>query len=430
MANSVLHDFLQVGLLDIATDDDKFQLLQKTSQDIAKRLPKKKIEIVSHTLVALDPQIPSDNPVLIDVEENLVKHWSTFRNRFRDTPRQMLRPLIFEALREAAAVDPGCAAILWLTGGNYVSQARLGKEEAVTTDFLKQMGAIAEAKAIDEWAQSLDVESKALPPISLKVNGKVVVDEAKLRSHLAAAAGPSNAQGQPSGDEPNPHWPNQNANWVTSFAQRGAKGLAEVISETVNTLPSLINKGLNAELSEVLAALNATVEGTVTQLLKSAVADQRRNRLLWWRETLYSPTLQRGYRQLDAPLAAFMMAYDLHTEVPAHSPQSVEFLLREAVRAKQSADPKPDTVEIEKLIGKIAQYEDIKSLKKEIGHASNIAGRKPLLGCIQAAVSGEAQTGKQLTASLGFKNDTPFSLEDFAVWVYRDLQSQRLATTK
>lgn len=430
MANSVLHDFLQVGLLDIATEDDKFQLLQKTSQEIAKRLAKKKIEIVSHTLVALDPQIPSDSPVLVEVEESLVKHWSTFRNRFRDTPRQMLRPLIFEALREVAVADQGSAAIIWLTGGNYISQARLGKEEAVAAEFLQRMGAIAETKAIDEWAQSLDVESKELPPISLKLNGKVVVDEAKLRSHLAAAAGPSNSQGQPSGDEPNPHWPNANANWVTSFAQRGAKGLAEVISETVNTVPTVINKGLNSELSEVLTALNATVEGTVTQLLRSAVADQRRNRLLWWRETLYSPTLKRGYRQLDGPLAAFIMAYDLHTEVPAHSPQSVEFLLREAVRAKQSSESKRDAVEIEKLVAKVAEYEDIQSLKKEIGHASNIAGRKPLLGCIQSAISGEAQTGKQLTASLGFKSDTPFSLEDFAVWIYRDFQSQRLATTK
>jgi hypothetical protein len=260
---------------------------------------------------------------------------------------------------------------------------------------------------------------------------KVAVDEAKLAAHLGAAAGPSSSG--PIGENPNQHWPNQNAAWVGKFAERGAKGLSEVIGDSVNALPTTINKSLsslNTELEEFVSAMNTAITEAVNHSIKSSMVDQRRNRLLWWKETLYSPTLQKGYRTLKPVLAAFTMACDLHSEVPAYSPSSVEYLLRESVRSMTGLTAKGSDPELQKLIDEVASSTDTQSLKKSIGTESNFQGRKPLLGSIQAALAGEPSTGKQLTIQLGLKGDTPITLEDFSVWVFRDLQAQRLASMK
>lgn len=433
MGKSLLHDFLELGLLDIAADDEKFEYLQKTSQEISKKLAKKKIDIIGHVLVALDPHVAPDNPILLETEAALIKHWSTFRNKFRDIPRQMLRPIIFEALRYVGESDPACASIIWLSGGSYLPHANIGKEKGLCTNFIVRMGQSAESKAAEEWAGLSVYPGISLPSLSLKLDGvsKVVVDEAKLAAHMGAAAGP-NSSG-PIGENPNQYWPSQNAAWLAKFAERGAKGLSEVISDSVNALPITINKslsGLNTELGEFVSAMNAAITEAVNHSIKSSMVDQRRNRLLWWKETLYSPSLQKGYRTLEPVLAAFTMACDLHSEVPAYSPSSVEYLLRESVRSMTGLTAKGSGSELQKLIDEVASGADTQSLKKSIGTASNFQGRKPLLGAIQAALAGETNSGKQLTMQLGLKSDTPVTLEDFSVWIFRDLQAQRLAAMK
>lgn len=437
MGNNLLHSFLDMGLLNIAEDDEKFQHLQKASQEVAKKLPKKKVDIINHTLVALDPHVPPDSKPLVEAESALKKYWSTFRNRFADTPRQMLRPIIFEALRSVGESDPLYASIIWLTGGSYFPHADLGREKEVCLTFLHQMGDIAERRAVEDWTSSNEYTAPTLPDLKLKVSqtGKVTIDTEALTAHLTAAAGPTNVQGHASGKDPNQYWPNNNAHWAAGFAKRASSGISDVISQALSSLPTIINGSinqLNTGLTEYGAAINAAVGNAIDQVIQSAVVNERRNKLLWWKETLYSPTLRGSYRAFGPAPSALAMAYDLHEQVPMYCPQSLEYLLREAVREATKRETST-ALSKEKLIDLIQQVildPDVQQLKTHLGSASNIQGRKPLLGFIQGALAQEPAGPEELSEQVGVSPDTELSLEDFAAWIFRDLQAQSLATTK
>jgi len=66
--SSILQRFLDIGMLNIGEEDEKFKYLENASRDIAKSLSEKKLQLINYTLVALDPNIPPDEPVLLNVE--------------------------------------------------------------------------------------------------------------------------------------------------------------------------------------------------------------------------------------------------------------------------------------------------------------------------------------------------------------------------
>src|SRR5262245_4555751 len=128
MADTILQRFLDQGLLDIGDDDEKLKHLQKASHDLMQRLQRKRFTAISTTLAALDPEIASDDPILVDAESLLKKYWTTVRNRYSGVPRQLLRAILFDALQSAGRADTSVAAMIWLTGSSIAQLINLGGE--------------------------------------------------------------------------------------------------------------------------------------------------------------------------------------------------------------------------------------------------------------------------------------------------------------
>jgi hypothetical protein len=87
-------------------------------------------------------------------------------------------------------------------------------------------------------------------------------------------------------------------------------------------------QGITAQDAAWYENLGALLEQSRNGLL---VQHDFRTRLLWWKESCYSPSLKQSYRKLHPYLAAVVMAADLAAELPPFHPQSVEYFLREAV---------------------------------------------------------------------------------------------------
>ena len=104
------------------------------------------------TLVALDPNIQETEPVLLEVEEIVIKHSETLRSKYPDMPRNILRGVILNALNGIGKEDPTAARIIYLTGSNFFSYSKLGSEKDLIENLIKDLGDIAEEKAVEEWS--------------------------------------------------------------------------------------------------------------------------------------------------------------------------------------------------------------------------------------------------------------------------------------
>lgn len=436
MGNEFLQKSLGIGMLTIAEDDEKLQYLVKTSQDIAKNLQKKKKDIINYTLVALDPNAHPDDRVLEQVEGILKKHWKTFRNKFPDTPRQMLRPIILQALYSIGKKNPLIASIIWLTGTSFLPFVITGREKEIYDDFLSQMGTIAENKAIKEWSSSYDFPSISLSVIEFDLSKVKTprVNETKLATFMAMASGPQDQQGQP-GEDPNPHWPNQGQPWSFDFAPRVAKGIARVVNESYSSLLTSITESLKKsgkDLTDYTSAIDSAVRASVEQMAHAAVVNERRNLLLWWKETLYSTSQNLSYRSLEVPAAVLTMAFDLYNQVPEYCPQSVEYLLRETVREVLMGHK-------EKAMNNMSFndfFKQLQSIKERTNLLDIFSGSKQescrisMLSFIENVLTEGKFNPKDMLSQTGIKADSENEPDNLCVWIFRDLQARRLASIR
>lgn len=433
---NVLQSFLNIGMIDIGEDDEKFKNLQKASQDVTKKLLKKKSEAINYTLVALDPDIDIDEPILGEVEAFLQKHWNTFKNKFPDTPRQIIRPVIFEGLRGAAESEPAIAVITWLTGSSYFPYANLGREKQICSEFLLQMGGIAEDLAAQYWAVYDNYQPTSLPAFQfeLGLDYKVAINDKEFKKELTAAAGPTDPQGQQIQPQINQYGPNSGQAWTNIFIPHASKIITDSVNKSLGLVLNSVagyNTGLVTELSNYLTSVNNTLSEVLNRSVQGAVANDRRTSLLWWKETLYSPTMRLSYRELESSSAALLMAYDLHKQVPEYCPHSVDYILREAFRGlEESTEKLSDGASIVEFCNQLSHGSEAVKLKQLLGTATQEQGRGTFLTLIQNVLAGQTCGLSDVLTRLGLNGDTKIKMEEFAVWCFHDLQAKRIASIR
>lgn len=433
---NILQAFLDTGLLNMVDDDEKFKHLQDTARDLAEKPSKSRIDVIKATLVSLDGEIPSAEPELERVEGALKKHWKTVKAKFPDVPRQLLRGVLLETLRRRAQKDVKTAAIIWLTGSSYFQHIKMGRDKSLCEAFLLEMGSKFEEAATKEWLGSY----KYSPPKIANLEGKLNVKSAsinveELTKQLAAAVGSTNVDNQNTGPDPNTYWPNQGQPWAHKFAPRAATGISQVINTSLGELVKGVTDALQesrADLSRKVAGINSAVEGAIGQIALGARIAERRGNLLWWRQTLYSPTLMLGYRNLDLSTAVVAMAHDLHKQIPSFYPHSLEFLLREAVRAvvDRQESQEINKISLTEFCKKLKTSGQATALMEALGSAGNETGRVPLLNLVKKAVAGETLDSSQIANHAGIQGKAELDFQELAVWMLRDMQAHALATQK
>jgi hypothetical protein len=333
MTNSILQLFLDNRF--IKTDDSEHLAnLSKASDEVQKLLRKNKPKILTYTLVALDPTIADDEPIVKEVETLIIKQWPTFRNsvaKTKDTPIAYIQAVILEALIKLSN-DENFAAIIWHTGCNIISYYKLEGQKEVLTHFMLEIGKKAEEAGRNKWSVLENAQIDTIDPIELSLPSisEGLVDEAKLQVHLKAAAGQVNTGGE------NPQWPSNNsAIWPDNFSTRAAKGLAEEINAAVSAQNKSLTSSsdfIQKSIGSYLAKLKPYMEQVSSSILQSSQSLNKRSDLLWWKQALYSARLDTSYRTLAPLTLAVTMAVDLADNVAPIYPKSVDFFLKETLR--------------------------------------------------------------------------------------------------
>ena len=430
MINSVLIKFIKAGLIQIGGEDTKFNHLKDTATDLAAVLKKTPSKATAYALIAIDPTAPEDDPAIREVEQALEQRWTTYSNTLAGTPVAVFRAILLEALVMAANEDPRIGVALVGTVRNRLSYMQTGHEVEIWTAAIIQAETILDEQAEAEWATPENISVPAMPmepigEIEIQTLTEFEVDKDILTTQIAMAAGPQTTGGVATGG--NPHWPQSGQYpWIAEFSTRMAELLADELTNAVHSM-QIAPIDLASPLNTLAASVAAHVSDTMNTVSRATAGLQRRTNLIWWKETLYSPSARASYRTLSADLAAGLMALDLHRQVPTFSPASVSAFLYEAVLSLPNTDAgeKRTIRDLLTTTGTSAATEPLRLAAAQAVGATVGTGRGPLLAWIGHRAGTIQHTEEQFQQQFGLSDTIELTMPEWAAWLFRELQAAR-----
>jgi hypothetical protein len=417
MENNFLKEFLKTGLFEIGDSDDRLSKLRSSIDDLQKILEGDYSLLPKYTLVALDPNISDTEPILKDVEEIVTKYWETLRSKYTEMPRSILRGVILNALNNIGLGNATAARIIFLTAQNFYPYAKLNQEKNIIESLLISIGDLAEENAIEEW--SFNEESPAIKLGTLKITnlnlGQVgEFDKEQLKAQLRSAS-----------KNPNGHNPYQYPDqWADYFSQSATEGIATAFSSALkNFNSSLSPESIETPINKFFAEFKKDLDKSLKNTFTSLISVERRSKLLWWKETLYSQSQRKSYRKFEPNLLPLIMSYDLNNQLPKISPISVDFLLRDTLfLLNEKKEKQLSFSDYLKAISEDSLKSIIKPLFSEMAEDE---GRITITDFISLLVNDRA-TLKDFQIRTGISLDEKTSISDLSVITLHDLLVQRL----
>ena len=431
MKEDVLLRFLSKGLIDVGGDDDKLGHLRRTVVDLSGVLRETPAKATPFALVAFDPDVPTTDPTIVQVEDALRNHWETYVNTFSGTPVTVLRAMLLDALVRACGQDDTVAVAFVASARNVLPFTEADGEQEIWTETLVEIERKVEERAEREWATPAsismpDVRFDSPSAVEIRIRSKKTNDTT-LRPKFEAVAGPhsTDSTGLQSDTGGNPYWPQNNPQqWVYEFGTRTAKTVAEAINRAIGGL-SVEGGDLPSIAREMMAVMSEHLTTTLRAVSDASAGLQRRTNLLWWKEALFSPSAGVSYREMSTSDAAVLMAFDMYRQIPTFSPASVAAFLRETVIALPMIDQGQE-IPVRELVKMTRESEVLNELRTEVSKlVAAPEGRGSILGLIGHPDAVPQVDHGRFRDLVGVQPDTVLTLPDWSVWMLRELQAAR-----
>lgn len=427
MEQEFLLKFLEIGAIDLKGDDTKLDKLRSTAKDLSAALRKAPSKTASFTMVAADPNIAAIDPTVEEAMAALRKQWETVANAFTGRPVSILRAMLLDAIVQAARSDDAIAVAFVNTARNALAHAETSDEAEIWREAVSEIETKVDARAETEWATPEMITIDPLqytPPVPVATTDyeSPTVDQSDLQKKIHSAAGPWGS------DPKNPYSPHQNPQqWAQEFANKMSVAIAETLDGMAEELaPTPVD--LSNPLSTLAKAVTAHVEKALASFSGATAGLQRRTNLLWWKESLYSPSAHASYLDLPPFEASALMALDLHEQVPTYSPASVSAFLREAIRCLPAeknvqGNGERDVASLVRDARTTAVMQPFRALAAQYAPAP--VGRGPLLSLIGHPQDSGAVEATTLRALAGVDASTKMTPSDWGTYLFRELQTAR-----
>ncbi|PCI26488.1 MAG: hypothetical protein COB67_09990 [SAR324 cluster bacterium] len=419
MGNDFLQNFLKTGLFDIGGADDRLEKLKKSIDDLENIFKNDYSLLSKYTLVAIDPNISDTEPALITTEEIVIKHWEMLRSQYSDMPRNILRGVILNALNNVGSNDPIAARIIYLSALNFYPYAKLNQEKELVKTLLTAFGDIAEENAVEAW--SLTEEVPSLKMSTLKLNdfklGNIKINKTQLREDMYDSVQTAeNGHGSNHGGA---------SEWGDSFADKSSKGIATVLDSAFSKFnEALPATAIETPINKFFTAFKKSLDENLKTSFQSLKSVERRSKLLWWKETLYSPSLKKSYRGLDINLLPILMGIDLNNQIIEVTPISVDYLLRDTLFLLN--DKKDEPIKFIDFFKNISE-DSCKAILKPLLELNEEEGRISITDFIALLVNDRISIN-DFQSRTGIEEKATSSMGEIAVSVLHDLLVQRLGT--
>lgn len=435
--SELLKSLNKAGLVEkLDGDDERFAKIESAAKNVAEKFKESPPFMIRAVLAGLDPDIPSDDPVIMMAADALVDVWTSVRSIHIDPPVFLYRTILLDACNHVA--EGLNAVILTHTAADTLTTVRLGREKGIVLEMLERWARLSEEYSLTVPTIS-DIKRA---PVTKKIELAAFVtvsskktDREKLLPSIAMASG-QNYKGNSLGEH-NPYWPHQHPQqWAGEFSDRLTKVLANqidfVLSGTAQSCNEIIKQIGPREqtvldsVKDLLSSQRSWLQEVVKQSEEQRKADHLRLNTLWWCEALYSSSLKCSYRELPLVLAGAVMPFDLLEEVQTPTPASVTYALSETVAKLPDAEV-VKSYKIHELLNTIIENSSI--LPEEWAHELESppkSGRLSIRDMVVAALQGEKDIQKLLQqANLG--PDFTISLPRLSQAIYRQEQAVRLA---
>ena len=322
------------------------------------------------------------------------------------------------ALYKLGSGDPELCRIIYYTASGYAQFVQFGREQHAIKLMLEAFGNDVEKEAMGEWSLAEVPVTPAFAAFKLKdfKLGSANVEAAPLLASLKKAAGP-----EPTTNNSSAH---ANAVWINHFASTASNAIASAIESTVQSFgESLSTNTLQNEINRFFTGVSTALATTFKESFQSLVAVERRSKLLWWKETLYSTTLRKGYREIDREILPVVMALDLARLLPDSTPVSVDYLLTDTYRAVVGGASEKQA--LPELLAPFNEEEFQKQLAPHLPLMTDCGERTTLTAFLAQVVHDQRQP-KKLGTYTGLRAEERATAEQLAVLVLHDLLTERL----
>ena len=418
MNDRIINHFLKNGLINVGGQDDRLEKILATATALTDYLRQTPTDIIPFLYTALDPDAPSDDVAIVKTRDLLEMEWATYANVFDSTPTALLRAIVLDAVVVISNEDQAVETALAVMIASALPHLDLGSEAHLWTNVLTKIQERVERRAEHEWSVPSQIDVPAID-MGISKSAKVPVahrevDLDTLTEGMEAAAGPQNEKGE-STEDPNPHWPDDPTNWAFQFAPRAARVIKHAVDDAVKTRVGPIK--LDALLGELPNTFSQQLHTVLDRVATATQGLELRSRLLWWREAFYSPSARLSYRNLNAEIAAPLMAYDYQVPLPALTPASVVAFLRETFAALPPEFSKKQSLKT--LLASLVTAEAAAPLHAFISGVAKCPGRQPLVVCLQEGINSEAVIDKNTVYNPAHE----LTVAEFGVLIFLELQT-------
>ena len=375
-------------------------------------------KIVPFTYAALLPDVGEKDPAIGKTLDFLKAEWKTYASVSRSLPNVMLRTIILDALLANAESDDATKSALALLLASALPHLSVEKEEEIWKTALDELLSAVERNAEIAWTVPSQINVPDFPKINVPTMRIPVkggeVDKEALEKGMCAAAGPEDAEGEPT--DGNQNWPNQGPSWSFEFAPSAASAISEAISGAMG--PKTVSVKPEAFAKVLTSAIVNHLESFTSQLASTTHGVEMRSRLLWWKEALVSPSAHISYRDIDPKAVPGLMAYDYQAVLPSLAPSSVSAFLIETVRTLLPDDKAAPLVEWLQALAALPHAEALKSTVREIVFAD---GYQPLV----SLVAFDEPRGKSIRKRTVFTPDLSLTASQFGLLIFLELQAMK-----
>lgn len=421
MKIDILQETLKANLFDIGDNDDRLRQLKSAIGDLAKKIKEEKYASLSvYTLAMLDYDITDSEPVMVETESIVVGYWEALRIRYNKMPINVIRGVILNAVYNLGIEDTTAARIIYLTASNFYPYMKLTAETAIIKSIISEFAELAEKNAVEEWF--IDSEAPELKLQSLKIDKndfeKIKFDESELKKDYEKSF------------EDFPQMSHQTYNtffhedYRKNFIDRATGPIAENIDVVLSSLSESLNSmDIEGPINKFLAGFKKSLNEVMKSSMNTIESIERRNKLLWWKETLYSTSLKKGYREVDKNILPLIMANDLYYLVPAITPLSVDYLLIDTVGILSDGKDKPVT--FLEFLKSISEDQKVLLSQSFEGQITDYNGRLSITQFISLFLINKVQVS-EFKARTGIEDTEKISNESISVIVFHDLMVKHL----
>ncbi|SFF42151.1 hypothetical protein SAMN05216566_11263 [Aureimonas phyllosphaerae] len=416
---NVLQSFLNARLFDVSADDARLERLREAATDLSGTLKSSPERVASFTMVGIDREVGPDEPIVREAVAILGKRWKSYAGAFSDEQLPTVaRAIILQALADVVGND-GSAAAISATSRNLLPHLGSRTDKAVWIELVSAAESRLEERATREWG--LPSEGLTAPRFQVPEHQPIavpIVNRDFLKGKMAAAVGPNDEEGSALKGA-NPYWPNSGQSWSHAFTPIAVDGIADVIDAVVARFAKTLDTVQTS--SSIGTALQDFAQGLAHSTQATVHVLERRSRLLWWKEALFSPSSGLSYRELNPAIAAALASVDASALTGAFAPRMAEHFVTEAVRR---IDPDAMTTSLSLVEMAAAVQADASPAGEACRGAMAPMHASPGRTTLASLIAGEVRIDAGVLAvRTGLEADTSMTPIGFALWLFREQQA-------